>query len=146
MSCLSLVHELFIEQGGYRSLKNADLVIIAIGFTGPVTNTLTEQLGLEMTQRGAIQVGDDYQSSVDGVYAAGDALGVITGQDLGLDPRAWLNWYNGLTDDPFKDRQEYLYPTYQRDEYGADLDPDKITEALTIVRLDGSGAMIRDAK
>ena len=38
------------------------------------------------------------------------------------------------------------WATYQRDSYGVDIDPDAITEPLTIVRLDGSGAVIRDAK
>jgi hypothetical protein len=47
---------------------------------------------------------------------------------------------------PMTLEQSKRWATYQRDSYGADLDPDAITEPLTIVRLDGSGAMIRDAK
>ncbi len=35
------------------------------------------------------------------------------------------------------------YAAYQAREYGADMDPDKITEPLTLVRLDGTGAVIR---
>ncbi|MCP3906140.1 MAG: hypothetical protein GY715_21155 [Planctomycetes bacterium] len=42
------------------------------------------------------------------------SLQTITGQDLGLDPRPWLNWYNGTADDPFADRRPFLYPTYSR--------------------------------
>lgn len=40
--------------------------------------------------------------------------------------------------------QSKKYATYQRDSYGADMDPDKVTEPMTIVRLDGTGAVIRD--
>ena len=47
---------------------------------------------------------------------------------------------------PMTLEQSKRWATYQRDSYGADIDPDTITEPLTIVRLDGSGAMIRDAK
>lgn len=47
---------------------------------------------------------------------------------------------------PMTLEQSKRWATYQRDSYGADIDPDKITEPLTIVRLDGSGAVIRDAK
>ena len=35
------------------------------------------------------------------------------------------------------------YAKYQRDEYGADIDPDAITEPMTTVRLDGTGAVLR---
>ena len=42
--------------------------------------------------------------------------------------------------------QSKRWATYQRDSYGVDIDPDAITEPLTIVRLDGSGAVIRDKK
>ncbi len=47
--------------------------------------------------------------------AAEDALRVLTGRTFGLDPRPWLNWYNGAADTAFDGRLEYLYPTYQRD-------------------------------
>jgi hypothetical protein len=45
------------------------------------------------------------------------ALVTLTGGDLGLDARVWLEWYNRTlaNGDPFAGRQEYLYPTYQRD-------------------------------
>ena len=47
--------------------------------------------------------------------AADWSLTTLTGMDFGLDVRAWLGWYNSV-DDPFADRQVYLYPTYQREE------------------------------
>ena len=47
---------------------------------------------------------------------------------------------------PMTLEQSKRWATYQAKEYGADIDPEKVTEPITIVRLDGSGAMIRDAK
>lgn len=47
---------------------------------------------------------------------------------------------------PMNLEQSKRWARHQRDEYGGDLDPDSITEPLTLVRLDGSGAMIRDSK
>ncbi|MBD7917002.1 glutamate synthase subunit beta [Cellulomonas sp. Sa3CUA2] len=51
----------------------ADLVLIAMGFTGPETADLTEQLGVELTGRGAVARDDDFGTSVPGVFVAGDA-------------------------------------------------------------------------
>ncbi|HEY3437073.1 MAG TPA: glutamate synthase subunit beta [Actinotalea sp.] len=51
----------------------ADLVLIAMGFTGPETATLVEQTGADVTGRGWLARGDDYASSVPGVFVAGDA-------------------------------------------------------------------------
>ncbi|MCU1432147.1 MAG: glutamate synthase small subunit [Actinotalea sp.] len=51
----------------------ADLVLVAMGFTGPETGTLVQQTGADVTGRGWIARGEDYASSVPGVYVAGDA-------------------------------------------------------------------------
>ncbi len=51
----------------------AQLVLLAMGFTGPEQDGLVEQLGVELDDRGAIRRDDDYQSSVPGVFVAGDA-------------------------------------------------------------------------
>jgi len=51
---------------------DADLVLLAMGFTGPEKNGLIEQLGVELDNRGNVKTGKDYQSSVPGVFAAGD--------------------------------------------------------------------------
>ncbi len=45
--------------------------------------------------------------------AAQQSLVTLTGENTGLDPRAWLRWYNAV-DNPFAGQREYLYPTYQR--------------------------------
>ncbi len=47
--------------------------------------------------------------------AARRALETLTGTDHGLEPEPWIRWYNGVKD-PFADQQEYLYPTYFREE------------------------------
>ena len=49
-----------------------DLALLAIGFSGPEQDGVVGQLGLALDSRGAVQVGDDYMTSVPGVFAAGD--------------------------------------------------------------------------
>ncbi len=58
--------------GGTRHVK-ADLVLLAMGFTGPERGPLVEQLGLELDARGNIARADNYATNVDGVFVAGDA-------------------------------------------------------------------------
>ena len=51
----------------------ADLVLLAMGFTGPVSTGLLEQFGLDKDARGNVKANtDDYRTSVDKVFAAGD--------------------------------------------------------------------------
>jgi glutamate synthase (NADPH/NADH) small chain len=52
---------------------DADLVLIAIGFSGPVRQGLLEQLPFEVDRRGNLKTGADYATSVPGVFSAGDA-------------------------------------------------------------------------
>lgn len=47
---------------------------------------------------------------------------------------------------PLSLEQTREYLAYQAREYGADVDPESVTEPMTIVRLDGKGAVIRDAE
>lgn len=51
----------------------ADLVLVAMGFTGPETGGLTDQLGVALTPRGAVARADDFATDVPGVFVAGDA-------------------------------------------------------------------------
>jgi glutamate synthase (NADPH/NADH) small chain len=50
----------------------ADLVLLAMGFMGPVRSGMLDQLGVKLDQRGNVAVGEDWMSSVPGVFAAGD--------------------------------------------------------------------------
>ncbi|MFE4668674.1 glutamate synthase subunit beta [Streptomyces sp. NPDC056716] len=59
--------------GTGRSLP-ADLVLLALGFTGPDREDgIVEQLGLAMEPRGTIARDRDFATNVPGVFAAGDA-------------------------------------------------------------------------
>jgi glutamate synthase (NADPH/NADH) small chain len=57
---------------GTEFVMDADLVLLAMGFTGPVRGGMIEQLGVALDQRGNIATGNGYMSSVEGVFAAGD--------------------------------------------------------------------------
>jgi glutamate synthase (NADPH) small chain len=50
----------------------ADLVLLAMGFLGPVQNGMIEQLGVKLDARGNVATDENYMSSVPGVFAAGD--------------------------------------------------------------------------
>ena len=51
----------------------ADLVLLAMGFTGPVKRGLVDELGVEIDARGNVKADENYMTSVPGVFAAGDA-------------------------------------------------------------------------
>ena len=51
----------------------ADLVLIAVGYTGPETDHLTEQTAVTLDDRGRVRTERDYATADDGVFAAGDA-------------------------------------------------------------------------
>jgi glutamate synthase (NADPH/NADH) small chain len=57
---------------GTEFTLDAELVLLAMGFTGPVQSGLVEHLGVELDARANIAT-DDFQTSVPGVFAAGDA-------------------------------------------------------------------------
>jgi glutamate synthase (NADPH/NADH) small chain len=51
---------------------DADLVLIAMGFLGPVRNGMIEQLGAALDPHGNVAADARYMTSVPGVFAAGD--------------------------------------------------------------------------
>jgi glutamate synthase (NADPH/NADH) small chain len=51
---------------------NVDLVLLAMGFTGPVKSGLLEQFGVALDPRGTVASDENQMTSVDGVFAAGD--------------------------------------------------------------------------
>jgi glutamate synthase (NADPH/NADH) small chain len=57
---------------GSEFTVETDLVLLAMGFTGPVHGGMIEQLGVELDARGNVAAGEDYSTSVPGVFAAGD--------------------------------------------------------------------------
>jgi glutamate synthase (NADPH/NADH) small chain len=62
----------FTPIAGTEAVYPADLVLLAMGFTGPVRNGLLTQLGVELDVRGNVKADDHYMTSVSGVFAAGD--------------------------------------------------------------------------
>lgn len=61
-----------IVQGSERFIP-AQLVLLAMGFTGPQREGLVEQLGVELDPRGNIARNRDYATSADRVFVCGDA-------------------------------------------------------------------------
>ncbi|MBZ5647403.1 MAG: glutamate synthase subunit beta [Acidobacteriia bacterium] len=57
---------------GTEFAMDADLVLIAMGFTGPIRTGMIEQLGVELDARGNVACDAQHMSSVPGVFAAGD--------------------------------------------------------------------------
>lgn len=50
----------------------ADLVLIAIGFSGPMRSGLLDQLSVQYDARGNIKTDESYMTSEPGVFSAGD--------------------------------------------------------------------------
>jgi len=50
----------------------ADLILLAMGFTGPVKTGLLDDLGVQFNARGAVAVDANCMTSVPGIFAAGD--------------------------------------------------------------------------
>jgi glutamate synthase (NADPH) small chain len=49
-----------------------DLVLLALGFTGPAPNTMFDELGITFDPRGNITTDKHYMTSAPGIFAAGD--------------------------------------------------------------------------
>jgi glutamate synthase (NADPH) small chain len=58
---------------GSEFYLDADLVLIAIGFSGPVRSGLLEQLPIATDTRGNIRADETYMTSIPGVFSAGDS-------------------------------------------------------------------------
>ena len=83
VSALSLI-EVEMRDGKFEEIAGserelpAQLVLFAMGFTGPEQEGLVAQLGVDIDERGNIARGNNFMSSnfmssVDGVFVAGDA-------------------------------------------------------------------------
>ena len=66
------------EKAGSEFELKADLVLLAMGFTGSVKEGLIEELGLEMDGRGNVK-NNKHKTSKDNIFVAGD---MATGQSL----------------------------------------------------------------
>jgi len=68
-----LVNGKFEQVPGSEKEIPADLVFLAMGFTGPEKSELLDQLEVELDDRGNIKRDGEYATSADGVYVCGDA-------------------------------------------------------------------------
>ena len=50
----------------------ADLVLLALGFTGPETSPILEQLGVALDKRGNVDRSETYETSIESVFTCGD--------------------------------------------------------------------------
>jgi glutamate synthase (NADPH/NADH) small chain len=62
-----------VPKAGTEREIPADLVLLALGFNGPESQQLTDQLGLATDERTNVARDSDYQSEQPGVFVAGDA-------------------------------------------------------------------------
>src|SRR5437762_14249133 len=61
------------ERPGSEFELPCELVLLALGFLGPELDTVIARLGCELTERGNLKAGPDYQTTVPGAFACGDA-------------------------------------------------------------------------
>ncbi len=57
---------------GTEFTLDVDLVLIAMGFVGPVKNGMIETLGVKLDARSNVETDANYMASIPGVFAAGD--------------------------------------------------------------------------
>jgi len=62
----------FVESPGTVFEMEADLVLLAMGFVHPVHKGMVEELGVAFDERGNVLVDENYMTSIEGIYAAGD--------------------------------------------------------------------------
>ena len=63
----------FVVKEGTEQVLPADVVLLALGFTGAEPAPYVEQLGLDLDPRGNIVRNVDFTTNVEGIYVAGDA-------------------------------------------------------------------------
>jgi glutamate synthase (NADPH/NADH) small chain len=63
----------FEQVAGSEKIIPADLVFLAMGFTGPEQSVLLKQLEVEVDDRGNIKRDDRYSTATEGVFVCGDA-------------------------------------------------------------------------
>ena len=72
------VHEVEMKVGKFERVEGtdfeleADLVLLAMGFVGPEQAGLLTDLGVEFNERGNVTRGADFETTVPGVFVAGD--------------------------------------------------------------------------
>lgn len=62
-----------VPRSGSERELTADLVLLALGYRGPESDLIVDQLGLGLDDRGNLRRDEDYASAEAGVFVAGDA-------------------------------------------------------------------------
>jgi len=62
----------FVPVAGSEFELDADLILLAMGFAGPVKNGLLDNLGVQYDARGNVATNESYMTNVEGVFASGD--------------------------------------------------------------------------
>ena len=62
----------FVEVEGSNKIIDCDLALLAMGFVGPEKPGMLEQLGVELNDRGNVIADENWMTSVEGVFTAGD--------------------------------------------------------------------------
>jgi len=96
---------------GSEFILDVDLVLLAMGFLGPVRAGMIEQFGVALDVRGNVAA-NDYQTSVENIFAAGD---MRRGQSLvvwaiseGRKAAAAVDRYLAIVDEPAPQRHRAL--------------------------------------
>ena len=97
---------------GSEFTLDVDLVLLAMGFLGPVRSGMLEQFGVALDGRGNVATNGDYQTSVENIFAAGD---MRRGQSLvvwaiseGRKAAAAVDRYLATVDEPAPQRHRAL--------------------------------------
>ena len=81
VKALHAQHVEMVQKGGRTEFEpvagsefelKADLVLLAMGFTGPETEGMLTRLGVKLTERGNVRRDERWMTSVPGVFTAGD--------------------------------------------------------------------------
>ena len=88
-----------VPRAGTEREIPADLVLLALGFTGPESADLSSQLGVPFDERGNVRRDGEYQTSEPGVFVAGDAgrgqslivWAIAEGRSCAAGVDAWLS-------------------------------------------------------
>ncbi len=88
----------FSPKAGSEFAIEADLVFLAMGFVGPATNPMLDELGIARTPRGGIAIDELHMTNVPGVFAVGDMAqgqslvvrAMADGRDAAVQVDTWL--------------------------------------------------------
>ena len=62
-----------VPKSGTETIIEADLVLLALGFTGPESNISVDSTSVETDEKSNLARNQKYATNIDGVFVAGDA-------------------------------------------------------------------------